>query len=332
MALNLRGRSLLKIMDFSIEEVEYLLKLSEELKTQKRVGMEHKLLSNKNIILLFQKDSTRTRSAFEVAAFDLGMGVTYFGPTGSQMGKKESIADTARVLGRMYDGIQFRGYKQEDVEELAKYSGVPVWNGLTDEWHPTQMFADFLTMREQKGYLKGLNFTYMGDARNNMAHSYVIMAAKTGVNISIGAPKKLWPADWIVEEAKKIAKITGSKITLTEDPKAAAKNADVIATDVWVSMGEPDEVWKERIELLMPYQVNKELVKNAKDDFTFLHCLPSFHDDKTVVGKEQMEKFPELKNGIEVTNEIFESKHSKVFDEAENRLHTIKAIMLATLK
>ncbi len=332
MALNLRGRSFLKILDFSIEEVEYLLNLSSELKTQKNLGIENKVLSTKNIILLFQKDSTRTRSAFEVAGFDLGMGVTYFGPTGSQMGKKESIADTARVLGRMYDGIQFRGFKQSDVEDLAKYSGVPVWNGLTDEWHPTQMLADFLTIKEQKGYLKGIKFSYFGDARNNMANSYIIMAAKTGVNISIGAPKSLWPDEKIVKEAKEIAKITGSKIEITEDAKKAAKDADVIATDVWVSMGEPDEVWKERIKLLMPYQVNKNLVKNAKEDFIFLHCLPAFHDDKTIVGKEQIKKFPELRKGIEVTNEVFESKHSKVFDEAENRLHTIKAVMLATLK
>lgn len=332
MAFNLRGKSFLKILDFSIDEVDYLLKLSEELKTQKRVGVPHKFLKNKNVILLFQKDSTRTRSAFEVAAFDLGMGVTYFGPTGSQMGKKESIADTARVLGRMYDGIQFRGYLQSDVEDLAKYSGVPVWNGLTDDWHPTQMLADFLTMKEQKGYLKRLNFTYFGDARNNMANSYIIMAAKTGVNITIGAPKSLWPDKKIVSAAEEIAKITGSKIKLTEKPEEAAKDADVIATDVWVSMGEPDEVWKERIKLLMPYQVNKKLVSHAKKDFIFLHCLPSFHDDKTKVGEEQIKKFPELKNGIEVTDEVFESKHSKVFDEAENRLHTIKAIMLATLQ
>ena len=332
MGINLNGKSFTKMKDFSIDEVEYLLKLSENLKIQKQMGVEHKLLSNKNIILLFQKDSTRTRSAFEAGAYDLGMGVTYFGESGSQMGKKESIQDTARVLGRMYDGIQFRGYKQEDIEELSKYAGVPVWNGLTDKWHPTQMLADFLTMKENKGFLRGLNFTYFGDARNNMANSYIIMSAKTGVNLTIAAPKSLWPDKHIIDEAKKISIISGSKITLTDDPKKASINADVIATDVWVSMGEPDEVWKERVKLLFPFQVNMEKIKLAKDNVIFLHCLPSFHNDKTIVSKKQMLKFPELKNGIEVTDEVFESKYSKVFDEAENRLHTIKAIMLATMK
>ncbi len=332
MAFNLKGRSFLRVGDFTTQELEYLLQLSKDLKEQKRLGKDHKLLQNRNIILLFQKDSTRTRSAFEVAAFDLGMGVTYFGPTGSQMGKKESIKDTARVLGRMYDGIQFRGYEHVEVEELAKHAGVPVWNGLTNEWHPTQMLADFLTIIENKGKLKGLNFAYFGDARYNMANSYIMMSAKLGVNIKIGAPKALWPSEEVLDEARKYAKETGAEIILTEDPKEAAKDADVIATDVWVSMGEPDEVWQERIDMLMPYQVNKEKMDLAKEDAIFLHCLPSFHDDETVIGKEKMEKFPELKNGIEVTNEVFESKQSKVFDEAENRLHTIKAIILATLK
>lgn len=332
MALNLSGRSFLRVGDFTTQELEYLLQLSKDLKEQKRLGKEHKLLKNKNIILLFQKDSTRTRSAFEVAAFDLGMGVTYFGPTGSQMGKKESIKDTARVLGRMYDGIQFRGFEHVEVEELAKHAGVPVWNGLTNEWHPTQMLADFLTIYENKGKLKGLTFAYFGDARYNMANSYIMMAAKLGVNIKVGAPKSLWPSEEVLSEARGYAKETGAEIILTEDPKEAAKDADVIATDVWVSMGEPDEVWQERIDMLMPYQVNKEKMNLAKEDAIFLHCLPSFHDDKTVIGKEKIEKFPELKNGIEVTDEVFESKQSKVFDEAENRLHTIKAVILATLK
>ncbi len=329
MAINLRGRSFLKLLDFTPEEIRYLLDLSKDFKNLKRVGVPHKNLEGKNVAILFAKDSTRTRCSFEVGAMDLGMGVTYLGPTGSQMGKKESIADTARVLGRMYDGIEYRGFDQEIVEELAAYAGVPVWNGLTTEFHPTQMLADLLTIEEKFGRLKGINFVYMGDARNNMGNSLMVACAKMGLNFTACAPKELFPAEELVETCKEIAKENGCTVTLTEDVMVGTKNADVIYTDVWVSMGEPDEVWEARIKELRPYQVNRAAMENAKPEAIFMHCLPAFHDLKTVVGKEMGEKFGMTE--MEVTDEVFESKQSVVFDEAENRMHTIKAVMAATI-
>jgi len=329
MSVNLRGRSFLKLLDFTPAEIRYLIDLSKNLKDLKRAGVQHASLRGKNIVLLFEKTSTRTRCSFEVAAYDLGMGVTFLDAGSSQMGKKESIADTARVLGRMYDGIEYRGFSQEVVEDLAKYSGVPVWNGLTDEFHPTQMIADLLTIEEKLGRLKGVNFVYMGDARNNMGNSLMVACAKMGLNFTACAPKELFPADDLVEECKEIAKVSGSTITLTEDVTAGTKNADVIYTDVWVSMGEPDEVWDSRLKLLTPYQVNKAVMDNANPDAIFMHCLPAFHDLKTDVGKKVGEKFGISE--LEVTDEVFESKQSVVFDEAENRMHTIKAIILATI-
>lgn len=330
MGVNLRGRNFLKILDFTTQEIEYLIKTSENFKNLKRTGTPHRYLEGKNVVLLFEKDSTRTRCAFEVGAQDLGMGVTYLGPTGSQMGKKESIPDTARVLGRMYDGIEYRGFSQEIVEDLGKYAGVPVWNGLTDEFHPTQMIADALTIKEHKGSFKGLNFVYMGDARNNMGNSLMVLCAKLGMNFTACAPKELFPEDELVATCKEIAKENGSTITLTEDVLAGTKNADVIYTDVWVSMGEPAEVWEARIKQLKPFQVNKAVMDNAHPEAIFMHCLPAFHDTKTKVGAEMAEKFGVTE--MEVTDEVFESKQSVVFDEAENRMHTIKAIMYATLK
>ncbi len=329
MAVNLRGRSFLKLLDFTPAEIRYLLDLSKNYKDLKRAGIAHKNCEGKNVVILFAKDSTRTRCSFEVGAMDLGMGVTYIGPTGSQMGKKESIADTARVLGRMYDGIEYRGFEQELVEELAANAGVPVWNGLTNEFHPTQMLADLLTIEEKFGRLKGINFVYMGDARNNMGNSLMVACAKMGLNFTACAPKELFPADELVATCKEIAAENGCTITLTEDVKAGTKNADVIYTDVWVSMGEPDEVWEARIKLLKPFQVNKSVMDNANSEAIFMHCLPAFHDLKTVVGKQMGEKFGITE--IEVTDEVFESKKSVVFDEAENRMHTIKAIMAATI-
>ena len=329
MSVNLRGRSFLKLLDFTPAEIRYLIDLSKNLKDLKRAGVQHASLRGKNIVLLFEKTSTRTRCSFEVAAYDLGMGVTFLDAGSSQMGKKESIADTARVLGRMYDGIEYRGFSQEVVEDLAKYSGVPVWNGLTDEFHPTQMIADLLTIEEKLGRLKGVNFVYMGDARNNMGNSLMVACAKMGLNFTACAPKELFPADDLVAECKEIAKVSGSTITLTEDVTAGTKNADVIYTDVWVSMGEPDEVWDSRLKLLTPYQVNKTVMDNANPDAIFMHCLPAFHDLKTDVGKKVGEKFGISE--LEVTDEVFESKQSVVFDEAENRMHTIKAIILATI-
>ena len=329
MSVNLRGRSFLKLLDFTPQEIRYLLDLSKELKTLKRTGILHDKLRGKNIVLLFEKTSTRTRCSFEVAGSDLGLGVTYLDSAGSQMGKKESIADTARVLGRMYDGIEYRGFSQEIVEELAKYAGVPVWNGLTDEFHPTQMIADLLTIEEKLGRLKGVNFVYMGDARNNMGNSLMVACAKMGLNFTACAPKELFPAEELVEKCKEIANENCATITLTEDVKAGTKNADVIYTDVWVSMGEPDEVWESRLKLLLPYQVNKEVMDNANKDAIFMHCLPAFHDLKTKVGKDVGEKFG--LTALEVTDEVFEGKQSVVFDEAENRMHSIKAIMLATI-
>ncbi|WP_026389292.1 ornithine carbamoyltransferase [[Acholeplasma] multilocale] len=329
MAVNLKGKSFLKLLDFSPREIRYLLDLSRDLKRAKYAGTEQKMMEGKNIVLLFQKDSTRTRCAFEVGALDQGAHVTYLGPSGSQFGKKESVADSARVLGRMYDGIEFRGYKQSDVEELAKYSGVPVFNGLTDEWHPTQILADFLTIQEEKGELKGLKFVFAGDARNNMGNSLMVGCAKMGMHFVAAAPKELWPDENLVKECKEIAKETGATITLCDDMKTATKDADVIYTDVWVSMGEPAEVWESRIKLLQPFQVNAENVKGAKDDYLFMHCLPAFHDLNTEVAQDINAKFG--LTAMEVTDEIFESKHSVVFEEAENRLHTIKAVMVATV-
>ena len=328
-AKNLRGRSFLKLLDFTTDEIRYLLDLSKNFKDMKRAGIPHRYLEGKNIVLLFEKTSTRTRCSFEVAGYDLGMGVTYLDPNSSQMGHKESIEDTARVLGRMYDGIEYRGFSQELVETLAEYSGVPVWNGLTDLFHPTQMLADLLTIEEKFGYLKGLKFTYMGDARNNVANSLMIACVKMGMHFTACSPKHLFPTEDLVAEAKKIAAQTGGSVTLTENVNEGTKGAHVLYTDIWVSMGEPDSVWEERIKLLKPYQVNKAAMDNADKDAIFLHCLPSFHDLKTTKGQEINKKFglPEM----EVTNEVFESHKSVVFDEAENRTHTIKAVMYATM-
>ena len=330
MPVNIRGRHFLKLLDYSPAEIRYLLDLAKDFKSMKRAGIPHRYLEGKNIVLLFEKTSTRTRCSFEVAGYDLGMGVTYLDPGSSQMGKKESIADTARVLGRMYDGIEYRGFSQELVEELAKYAGVPVWNGLTDQFHPTQMLADLLTIEEKFGTLKGLRFTYMGDARNNMGNSLMIACAKMGLHFTACAPKELFPAQDLVEAAKGLAAESGGSVTLTEDVQEGAREADVIYTDIWVSMGEPDSVWEERIRLLRPYQVNAGVMANAKESAIFMHCLPSFHDTRTTIGAEIAEKFglPEM----EVTDEVFESARSVVFDEAENRMHTIKAVIYATLR
>ena len=329
MAVNLRGRSFLKLLDFTPSEIRYLIDLAKDLKSLKRAGIPHDKLKGKNIVLLFEKTSTRTRCSFEVAGHDLGMGVTYLDSNGSQVGKKESIPDTARVLGRMFDGIEYRGFSQKTVEDLAKYSKVPVWNGLTDEFHPTQMIADLLTIEEKLGRLKGVNFVYMGDARNNMGNSLMVACAKMGLNFTACAPKELFPAEDLVKTCKEIAKENNCTITLTEDVKEGTKNADVIYTDVWVSMGEPDEVWEKRINLLKPYQVNKKVMENANKDAIFMHCLPSYHDLGTKVAPKIHEKFGLTE--IEVTDEVFEGKQSVVFDEAENRMHSIKAIMYATI-
>ena len=327
--MNLKGKNFLKLLDFSTEEIQYLLDLSAELKDKKKNGIPHDMCRGKNIALIFEKTSTRTRCSFEVAAFDLGMCCTYLGPTGSQIGAKESIADTARVLGRMYDGIEYRGYGQEIVEELAKYAGVPVWNGLTNEFHPTQILADFLTIREHFGKLKGINFVYMGDSRYNMGNSLMVGCAKMGLNFTACAPEKYFPDKELIATCEEIAKTTGATLRFCTDPKTAVKNADVIYTDVWVSMGEPEEVWKQRIDDLAPYQVNKKLMDAAGENAVFMHCLPAFHDLKTKVGEEVCKKFGRTE--MEVTDEVFESEKSIVFDEAENRLHTIKAVMAATL-
>ncbi len=329
MSINLKNRNLLTLLDFTPEEIQYLLDLAAELKAKKKAGELHDMFRGKNIALIFEKTSTRTRCSFEVAAYDLGMGVTYLDPLGSQIGKKESIADTARVLGRMFDGIEYRGFGQEIVEELAKHAGVPVWNGLTNEYHPTQVLADMLTIIEHKGHLKGIKLVYMGDARYNMGNSLMIASAKMGMDFVACAPKKYHPNKELVDKCLEIAKETGAKITLTEDIEDI-KGADVIYTDVWVSMGEPDEVWASRIKELSPYQVNKKAMDIAGEQALFMHCLPAFHDLKTTIGKEISKKFHI--DEMEVTDEVFESKNSIVFDEAENRMHTIKAVIVASLR
>ena len=327
--MDLKGRNFLTLRDYTPEEITYLLDLAADLKDKKKKGVPVDVHRGKNVALIFEKTSTRTRCSFEVAAHDLGMGTTYLDPSGSQIGKKESIADTARVLGRMYEGIEYRGYGQEIVEELAKYAGVPVWNGLTNEFHPTQMLADLLTIREKFGSLEGVKFTYMGDARYNMGNSLMIACSKMGMHFTACAPKKYFPAQELVDECRAVADQTGATITLTEDVNEGTKGADVIYTDVWVSMGEPDAVWEERIKELSPYQVNAKAMANGSDRVIFMHCLPAFHDLKTKIGKEMGEKFGVQE--MEVTDEVFESERSVVFDEAENRMHTIKAVMLATL-
>ena len=326
--MNLKGRDFLTLLDYTPEEIAYLVNLAAELKAKKKAGILHDVLRGKNVALIFEKTSTRTRCSFEVAAHDLGMGATYLDPTGSQIGKKESIADTAQVLCGMFDGIEYRGYGQEIVNELAKYSTVPVWNGLTNEFHPTQILADFLTIKEHFGKLAGLKFAYMGDARYNMGNSLMIGCAKMGLHFVACAPKAYWPTPELVEKCKAIAAETGATITLSDDTDAV-KNADVVYTDVWVSMGEPVEVWAERIEALAPYQVNTELMAKAKPTAVFMHCLPAYHDHKTAVGKEMGEKFG--RDAMEVTDEVFTGPQSIVFQEAENRMHTIKAVMAATL-
>ena len=326
--MNLKGRDFLTLLDYTPEEIAYLVDLAAELKAKKKAGVLHDVLRGKNVALIFEKTSTRTRCSFEVAAHDLGMGSTYLDPTGSQIGKKESIADTAQVLCGMFDGIEYRGYGQEIVNELAKYSTVPVWNGLTNEFHPTQILADFLTIKVHFGKLAGLKFAYMGDARYNMGNSLMIGCAKMGLHFVACAPKAYWPAPELVEKCKAIATETGATITLSDDTDVV-KDADVVYTDVWVSMGEPVEVWAERIEALAPYQVNTELMAKAKPTAVFMHCLPAYHDHKTAVGKEMGEKFG--RDAMEVTDEVFTGPQSIVFQEAENRMHTIKAVMAATL-
>jgi ornithine carbamoyltransferase len=331
MAFNLKNRSFLKLLDFSPKEIKFLLDLSADLKKAKYIGTEKQCLKGKNIVLLFEKDSTRTRCAFEVAALDQGAHVTYLGPSGSQMGKKESMKDTARVLGRMYDGIEYRGFGQHIVEELAKYSGVPVWNGLTNEFHPTQILADFLTMIEHSDKpLNKVAFCYLGDARYNMANSLMVGAAKMGMDFRIASPKQFWPNEELVATCRDIAKETGATISLTEKVEEGVKGVDFLYTDVWVSMGEPADVWVERIKLLRPYQINMDVVKQTGNpNVKFLHCLPAFHNRETIIGEEIFQKYG--LDGMEVTDDVFESPMSIVFDEAENRLHTIKAVMVATL-
>lgn len=327
--MNLKGKSFLKLLDFSSEEIDGLINLAAKLKSEKKAGVKHRLCEGKNMALIFEKTSTRTRCSFEVAAYDLGMNVTYLDPTGSQIGKKESIADTARVLGGIYDAIEYRGFGQETVEALGKYSGVPVYNGLTDEFHPTQILADFLTIKEHFGKLKGINLVYMGDARFNMGNSLMVGCAKMGLNFTACAPEKYFPNSRLTEVCQNIAAESGATLTFETDPLKAVKNADVIYTDIWVSMGEPTDVWKERINELLPYQVNDRLMENAKPTTVFMHCLPSFHNLETTIGKEVGEKFS--LDALEVTDSVFESQRSIVFKEAENRMHTIKAVIAATL-
>ncbi len=328
--VDLRGRDFLKLLDFTPTEINHLLKVATTLKKQKRNHESHRYLKGKQVALIFEKDSTRTRCAFEAGAVDLGMQATYIGPTGSQLGKKETIADTARVLCRMYDGIEYRGFDQTIVEDLAKYSSVPVWNGLTNEFHPTQMLADVMTIKEEFGDLKGRTLCFCGDARNNVGNSLMVVCSKLGMNFVCAAPKELFPEEKLVKECEKICKETGGTIRLETDIMKATKDADALYTDVWVSMGEPMELWEERIKLLKPYQINQKVMDNAKKGAIFLHCLPSFHNNETTIGKEIEEKFG-LKE-MEVTDEVFEGPQSRVFEEAENRLHTIKAVMLETMK
>jgi len=328
--IDLRGRSFLTLLDYSTEEIRYLIDLAKDFKQKKHNHELHRYLVGKNIVLLFEKTSTRTRCSFEAAGNDLGMGVTYLDPNSSQMGKKESLEDTARVLGRIYDGIEYRGFDQSIVEELASKAGVPVWNGLTTQFHPTQMLADIMTAEEHLGDMKGKKFVFMGDARNNVANSLMVVCAKLGINFFACGPKENMPAEHLVKTCKKIAQENNCTITLTDDVKLGTKDADVIYTDIWVSMGEPDSIWAERIKLLSPYQVNKEVMNNAKKTAIFMHCLPSFHDLNTTVAQDIYKKFGLTE--MEVTDEVFESKQSVVFDEAENRMHTIKAVMYATLK
>ncbi len=327
--MNLKGRSFLKLLDFTSEEIAYLIDYALELKDKKKKGIEHRVCQGKNIALIFEKTSTRTRCSFEVAASDLGMTAVYLDPQGSQIGKKESIADTARVLGRMFDGIEYRGFGQEVVEALSNYAGVPVWNGLTNEFHPTQILADFMTIKEHFGEVKGKKLVYMGDARYNMGNSLMVGSAKMGMHFVACAPKEYFPDQKLIDECQEIASKTGAKLEFITDPMVATKNADVIYTDVWVSMGEPDSVWEQRINALMPYQVNKKVMDNAGSQCRFMHCLPAFHDLNTTIGKQIYEKFGIT--AMEVSDEVFESKQSIVFDQAENRMHTIKAIMAATL-
>lgn len=329
MKINLKNRDFLKLLDYTPEEINYLIDLALKLKKEKKAGVSQRVLEGKNVALIFEKTSTRTRCAFEVASADLGMHPVYLDPTGSQIGKKESIADTARVLGRMFDGIEYRGFSQEIVEDLAKYADVPVWNGLTNEFHPTQILADFLTIKEHFGRLKGIKLVYMGDARYNMGNSLMVGAAKMGLNFVACSPKKYFPDGELIKTCNEIASKTGATLSFEEDVSVATKDADVIYTDVWVSMGEPDKVWKERIIDLLPYQVTTSVMKNAGEKCRFMHCLPAFHDLNTSVGKWVYDKFNLCE--LEVTNEVFESNQSIVFDEAENRMHTIKAVMLATL-
>jgi len=331
MATKLKGRSFLKLLDFTPKEIRYLLDLSKKLKSEKKNGKAKKKLKGKNIALIFEKTSTRTRCAFEVAAFDQGASVTYLGPTGSQIGHKESMKDTARVLGRMYDGIEYRGFGQKIVEELAEYSGVPVWNGLTDEFHPTQVLADLLTMEEHsKKKLNKISFCYLGDARNNMGNSLMVGGAKIGMDVRLCAPKQNWPEEELVKKCNLIAKETGARITLTENVGDGVKGVDFLYTDVWLSLGEPAEKWEERIKLMKPYQVNMDVIRlTGNPKVKFLHCMPAFHNRETKVGEEIYQKYG--LDGMEVTEDVFESKHSIVFDQAENRLHTIKAVMVATL-
>ena len=326
--MNLKGRDFSKLLDYSSDEIRYLLDLSKKLKKMKQEGQNHEYLKGKNIVILFEKDSTRTRCSFEVAAYDLGMHVTYLGPTGSQMGKKETIKDTARVLTRIYDGIEYRGFSQKTVEELCKYATVPIWNGLTDMFHPTQMLADVMTIEEHFGYLKGINFCFFGDGRNNVGNSLMVICSKLGINFNCCAPKHLWPEEKLTENSKKIARENNCTINFTDNPEEI-KNMDVIYTDVWLSMGEDASKWKERIDLLLPYQVNKKVMNSCNSNAIFLHCLPSFHNTDTIIGKQIYDTYG-IKE-MEVTDEVFESSASKVFEEAENRMHTIKAVMYATM-
>ena len=330
MGISLSGRSFLTLLDYTPEEIRYLLGLSAEFKRMKRVGTPHRYLRGKQIVLLFEKTSTRTRCSFEVAARDLGMGVTFLDPGSSQMGKKESLADTAKVLGRLFDGIEYRGYQQSVVEDLAKYSGVPVWNGLTDDFHPTQMLADILTVQEEFGDVRGRKLTFFGDARNNVANSLMVVCAKLGMHFCACGPKELWPAEDLIRRCEETAKDTGAVLEFTDDPMQGAKDCDVLYTDIWLSMGEPDELWAKRISLLQKYQVNQKLLDAAKDTAIFLHCLPAFHDRNTTVGEEIYQKFG--LEAMEVNDEVFLGTHARQFDQAENRMHTIKAVMYATLK